>query len=145
MPFMWADTLLAVERTHLIRLVVWGGTSLFVGTALLGLLRVRGHRSALLDQFGLQTAAWGSLELALALWRLHRLELRDLAAATRLDRMLWFNIGLDLGYVMVGLTLLVLGWRLVRRLGFAGAGLAVVVQGLALALLDLVLAGQISR
>jgi hypothetical protein len=145
MPFMWADTLLAVERAHLIRLGVWGGASLLVGTALLGLLRVRGHRSALLDHFGIQTAAWGGIVLALALRGLHQLELRDLADATRLDRMLWLNIGLDLGYVMVGIAILVLGWRLARRMGLVGAGLAVIVQGLALALLDLVLAGQISR
>jgi len=145
MPFMWADTLLAVERAHLIRLMLWGGASLLVGTALLGLLRVRGHRSALLDHFGIQTAVWGAIELALALVRLHQLELRDLAGATRLDRLLWLSIGLDLGYAMVGITLLVLGWQLARRVGFAGAGLAVIMQGLALALLDLVLAGQISR
>lgn len=145
MSFMWADTLLVFERTHLIRLIVWGGASLIVGTALLGLLRLRGHRSALLDHFGIQTAAWGGVELALSLNRLHQLELRDLAGATRLDRMLWLNIGLDVGYMMVGIALLVLGWRLARRMGFVGAGLAVIVQGLALALLDLVLAGQISR
>jgi hypothetical protein len=145
MPFMWADTLLAVERAHLIRLMVWGGASLLVGTALLGAMRIRGHRSALLDHFGLQTAVWGVIDLVLALRNLHRLELRDLAGATRLDRILWLSIGLDVGYVMVGITLLVLGWRLARRLGLVGAGLAVIVQGLALALLDLVMAGQISR
>ena len=145
MSFMWADTLLAMERAHLIRLTVWGGASLLIGTALLGLLRLRGHRSDLLDHFGIQTAAWGGIELALALGLFHQLELRDLAGATRLDRILWLNIGLDGGYVMVGITLLVLGWRLARRMGFVGAGLAVIVQGLALALLDLVLAGQISR
>jgi hypothetical protein len=145
MQFMWADTLLATERAHLIRLIVWGGVSLLVGSALLGLLRMRGHRSALLDHFGLQTAAWGALILVLALAGLQHLELRDLAGATRLDRFLWLNIGLDTGYVMVGITLLVLGWRVTRRLGLVGAGIAVVVQGSALALLDLVLASQISR
>jgi hypothetical protein len=145
MPFMWADALLAVERAHLVRLIVWGGASLFVGTVLLGVLRLRGHRSALLDHFGIQTTAWGGIELALALGRFQQLELRDLAGATRLDRMLWLNIGLDLGYVIVGIALLVLGWSLARRVGLVGAGLAVIVQGLALALLDLVLAGQISR
>ena len=62
---MWADTLLAVERAHLIRLIVWGGASLLVGSALLGVMRVRGHRSALLDHFGIQTAAWGGIDLAL--------------------------------------------------------------------------------
>lgn len=145
MQFMWADTLLATERAHLIRLIVWGTASLLVGSALLGLLRMRGHRSSLLDHFGIQTAAWGALILVLALAGLQRLELRDLAGATRLDRFLWLNIGLDTGYVMVGVTLVVLGWRVMRRLGLVGAGLAVVVQGSALGLLDLVLASQISR
>ena len=145
MQFMWADTLLATERAHLIRLIVWGTASLLVGSALLGLLRMRGHRSSLLDHFGIQTAAWGALILVLALAGLQRLELRDLAGATRLDRFLWLNIGLDTGYVMVGVTLVVLGGRVMRRLGLVGAGLAVVVQGSALGLLDLVLASQISR
>ena len=130
MQFMWADTLLAAERAHLIRLDLWGGASLLVGTALLGLMRMRGHRSALLDHFGIQIAAWGAVELALALPGLHRLELRDLAGATRLDRMLWLNIGLDVGYVMVGLTLLVLGWRMARRWGSSAPGLAVDRAGL---------------
>jgi hypothetical protein len=145
MQFMWADTLLAIERAHLIRLVVWGGASLLVGSALLGLMRARRHRSALLDHFGIQTMAWGAVELVLAVTGLQRLELRDLAGATRLDRFLWLNIGLDVGYVMVGITLLVLGWRVTRRMGLVGVGMAVIVQGAALALLDLVLAGQISR
>jgi hypothetical protein len=145
MQFMWADTLLAAERAHLIRLSVWGGASLLVGSALLGLLRMRGHRSSLLDQFGIQTAAWGALILARALAGLQHLELRDLAGATRLDHFLWLNIGLDTGYVMVGVTLLVLGWRMKQRLGLVGAGLAVMMQGSALALLDLVLASQVSR
>lgn len=145
MQYMWADTLLAVERAHLIRLIVWGGASLLVGSALLGLMRVRGHRSALLRHFGIQTTAWGAVDLALAAAGLQRLELRDLAGATRLDRFLWLNIGLDIGYVLVGITLLVVGWRLAWRMGLVGAGVAVIVQGSALALLDLVLAGQISR
>ena len=142
---MWADTLLAVERAHLIRLMMWGGASLFSGTVLLGLMRIRGRRSELLDHFGIQTTAWGGIELALALLGLLQLEIRDHAGATRLDRILWLNIGLDVGFVMVGITLLVLGWRLTRRMELVGAGLAVIVQGLALAMLGLVLAGQISR
>lgn len=145
MHFMWADTLLAAERAHLFRLAIWGGASLLVGSTLLSLLRSRSLRSSLLDHFGIQTAAWGALTLALCFAGLRRLELRDLAGATRLDRFLWLNIGLDTGYVMVGMTLLVLGWRVMRRPGLVGAGLAVILQGSALALLDLVLAGQISR
>src|SRR5215213_249927 len=107
MQFMWADTLLGLERAHLVRLIVWGGASLLVGSVLLGLTRMHGHRSALLDHFGIQTMVWGAIDVALALAGLHRLELRDLAGATRLDRFLWLNIGLDVGYILVGITLLV--------------------------------------
>ena len=118
---------------------------MLVGSALLAVRRVRRQRSPLLDHFGMQTALWGAIDITLALLGLQGLALRDLASATRLDRFLWLNIGLDAGYVMVGLTLLVFGWRAPQRPGLVGAGLAVIVQGSALAMLDLLLAGQITR
>ncbi len=142
---MWADTLLVAERAHLLRLAVWGGASLLIGTAVVAMLRIGRRRSSLLEQFGIQIAAWGAIELGVALVGQRSLSLRDLADATRLDRILWLKIGLDVGYVLVGLTLTVLGWRAVRRLGLVGAGIAVILQGTALAVLDLLLAGQISR
>jgi hypothetical protein len=145
MPFMWADTLLAAERAHLVRLLIWGMSSILAGTALLAWLRVGARRSALLEHFAIQTAAWGAVDLALAAVARGTLAPRDVAAATRLDRFLWLNIGLDVGYVLVGLALLTVGWRLGRRLGLVGAGLGVVVQGSALLVLDLVLAARISR
>ena len=145
MQFMWADTLLSVERAHLLRLVLWGSVSLVIGGTLLIYLRSRGQRGALLDHFAIQTAAWGAIDLAFALNGVRTLALRDLAGATHLDRFLWLNIGLDAGYVMVGLTLVIAGWRLARRPGLIGAGLGVIVQGVALAMLDIGLASQISR
>jgi hypothetical protein len=142
---MWADTLLAAERSHLLRLVLWGGASVLTGTALLAVLRVRGQRSTLLELFALVTAAWGAVDMGLAACGLRSLAVRDLAAATRFDRFLWLNVGLDMGYVIVGLTLLIIGWRGARRAGLFGAGIGVIVQALALVILDLLLAGQISR
>ncbi|HET9010406.1 MAG TPA: hypothetical protein VFN38_01260 [Gemmatimonadaceae bacterium] len=142
---MWADTLLSAERAHLLRLLVWAGGSLLAGTALLAWLQIGRRRSALLEHFALQTAGWGAAELAFGAVARASLAPRDLAGATRLDRLLWLNIGLDGGYVLVGLTLAVIGWTLRRRLGLIGAGLAIVLQGVALMLLDLLLAGQISR
>ena len=142
---MWADTLLAAERAHVVRLLAWGGGSVLAGTALLAWLRAGHRRSALLEHFGIQTAAWGAAVLAVGAVARVSLATRDLAAATRLDRLLWLNIGLDGGYVLVGATLIVTGWALGRRLGMLGAGLGVVVQGIALGLLDLLLASQISR
>lgn len=145
MPSMWSDTLLTAERAHLLRLLVWGGASVLVGTALLAWLRGTRRRSSLLDHFALQTAGWGAVDVVLAALAFRSLAERDLSGATQLDRFLWLNIGLDAGYVMVGVALAVAGWRLGKRLGLVGAGVGVVVQGCALAVLDLVLASQISR
>ena len=93
----------------------------------------------------MQTAAWGFVNAVLAGAAWVSIAPRDLAGATRLDRLLWLILGLDLGCVLVGSTLIVTGWRLERRLGLVGAGMGVVVQGVALAILDLLLATQISR
>jgi hypothetical protein len=90
-------------------------------------------------------AGWGAVEIAFVALSWRALALRDLSSATRLDRLLWLNAGLDVGYVLVGVSLVVTGWRLGRRLAVVGAGIGVVVQGAALLLLDLLLASQISR
>jgi hypothetical protein len=142
---MWADTLLAAERVHLLRLALWGAASLLVGTALVVRLHLGRPRSPLLKHFGIQTALWGAVELGAALLLLRSLGLRDLSGATRLDRLLWMNIGLGMGYALVGLTLVAIGWRAVSRFGLVGAGIAIVLQGAALTTIDLLLAGQISR
>ena len=142
---MWADTLETLERLHVLRLLVWAAASMLAGTALLAWLRASGRRSSLLRHFAIQSAAWGAVDAVIAATALRGIAPRDIAAATRLDRILWLNIGLDAGYVLVGITLAVAAWRLGRRLGLVGAGLGVVVQGGALALLDLMLAVQISR
>lgn len=142
---MWADTVLAAEEAHLLRLAAWAALSVLVGTGLLVVLVRRAAPSALLRHFAIQTALWGAVDLVIVWAARAGLHLRDLAAARSLERFLWFNCGLDVGYVAVGVTLAVAGWQLGRRLGAVGAGIGVVVQGLALLVLDLVLAGQLAR
>lgn len=142
---MWADTLLAAERGHLIRLLVWGATSILAGTAIGTFLVVGRRESPLLKHFSIQTVAWGVIDVAICVAAWRSLALRDLAGAVRLDRFIWFNIGLDVGYVMVGATLAIVGWRLSRSLGLVGAGVGVIVQGSALLALDLVLTSHIVR
>jgi hypothetical protein len=133
---MWSDTFLLYERAHLLRLLLWGAASVVCGTSILLLTRRMRERSALLFHFALQTAAWGLIALVLAgnAWR--ALALRDLQSAAQLDRFVWLNIGLDVGYVATGVTLAVSAWMLGRRGGGIGAGTAIIVQGLALLLLD---------
>src|SRR3954466_190816 len=145
MPFMWADTLQAAERAHLLRLFVWAAASILCGTGVLAFLRAWGHSSALLRHFALQSATWGTVVALFAARQFHVLAPRDVGSATRLDRMLWFFVGLDVGAVMLGLVLVAVGLRVGRRMTLVGAGMGIVVQGCALALLDLILAGQISR
>jgi hypothetical protein len=142
---MWADTLEAVERAHLLRLVIWGAASILAGTALIAWMRYASRRSPLLQHFAMQCIAWGSLEASLALLQVSRLAPRDLASATRLDRLLWLNVGLDGGYILVGITLAVAGWRLSRALGAVGAGIGITMQGFALIVIDLALAARIYR
>ena len=145
---MWSDSLLVAERAHLLRLLAWGAGSVLAGTALLLVVTLRRGTpggAPLLTNFAIQCAAWGTIDLAIAAVAWRGLAERDLAAATKLDRLLWLNMGLDVGYVAVGITLAVIGWLLGRRLGLVGAGLGVVVQGLALVALDAHFGGVLNR
>lgn len=133
---MWSDTLLVAERAHLLRLLAWGAVSVLAGSAIAALLAARRARSPLLTHFAIQTGAWGAIDLLLAGLAWRGLAMRDVAGATRLDRLLWLDTGLDIGCVAVGVTLAIAGWTLGRRLGVVGAGIGVVVQGIALLALD---------
>jgi hypothetical protein len=142
---MWADTLLDAERAHLLRLALWATASVLIGTTTIAVLRLRGRTSPLLFHCALQTAAWGAVDLLIVWAARGSLALRDFASARRLERFLWLNTGLDAGYVAVGLTLALAGWSMGRRLGAVGAGIGIIIQGLALLLLDLVIADQLAR
>jgi hypothetical protein len=147
MPFMWADTLLAAERLYLVRLLSWGAASTLAGTALLAWHLMGRRGTSLIQHFAIQTAAWGAAELLLGAVAYASLALRDVASATRLDRLLWLGIGLSAGLVLAGMALVATGWFVggTRRNALAGAGMGVVVQGTAHCILGLLLAAQISR
>jgi hypothetical protein len=129
---MFADTLLDLERSHLILLAIWAAASVLAGTGLKAALAARRESSPVLSKFGLTMAAWGGVELAAVALLWPTLALRDLAGATRLDRILWLETGLDLGIIAVGVTLVVAAWHFGRRLGAVGAGAGTIVQGAAL-------------
>ena len=131
---MWADALLVAERAHLHQLMLWGGASCVLGVLLL--VTTGGpRRSPFVFHFAAQSVAGGAVILAVGASGFRSLQLRDLGAATRLDRFLWLNLGLDTGYVAVGAAIALSAWLLGRRYGGVGAGVAIVVQGLALAVI----------
>lgn len=129
----------------MLRLLFWAGLSIISATAVAAILAVRRLRSPFLAQFAGQMALWGLAIGAIASTEWHTAKLRDVAGAARLERMLWMNIGLDVGYIAVGVALACAAWYLARRLGAVGAGMGVIVQGLALLLIDLQFAAVISR
>ena len=142
---MWSDTLLAAERSHLIRIAVWAFTSAVLGTAFVAILALRRANAPIVSWFAIQTLAWGSLELIVTAARWSALSMRDVSAATRLDRLTWLGIGIDVGIIGAGMTAAILAWRLSRNLRVFGGGLGVVVQGLGLLVLDLTFASILAR
>lgn len=135
---MWADTLLVAEKAHLIRVLAWALICVLVGTAVVAVLAVRHRSSALLRAFAIQTIGWGVLEATVAAVALKGLAQRDLTSAAQLDHHLWFETGLDVGCIAIGVTvaLMTYGYTHGRRLGGVGAGLGIIVQGTVLLLLD---------
>ena len=142
---MWSDTLLAAERSHLIRLVLWAATSAVVGTGLIATLTLRRMTAPILLWFGIQSLVWGLAELVLAAIAFQALAMRDVSGATRLDRLTWFMAGLDAGIVATGVAVVAVGWMHGRRPGAVGAGLGIVVQGLGLFLMNLTFASLLAR
>ena len=141
---MWSDTLLAAERAQLLRLAVWGGSSVLIATVLLAMLTIRRIDARIVWQFAVQSLIWGVAAVLLSAMAAHGLTMRDVSAATRLDRLTWFSAGLDVGIVAVGIALASAGWG-ARRLGLVGAGLGVIVQGLALSVLHLTVLAVLAR
>lgn len=133
---MWADTLMAAERGHLLRLAWWAGASVLVGAILLSATWRRAPRPMLVWHFAVQSVAWGLVDLAIVGWGWGQVIPRDVNGYAALREFLWLNIGLDVGYAGVGATLAIAGYALARRLALVGAGVGVVVQGVALAILD---------
>lgn len=142
---MWADQVLAFERTHLARLLIWGVASVVTGLGCWAYARAQEEDQPFLRHFAIQTGAWGAIDALLALGARPGLALRDYDGLTTLDRFLWFNCGLDVGYIAVAITLALCGWKLATSRALLGAGVAIGIQGAALLLLDLRLAALLAR
>lgn len=99
----------------------WAVGSVALGAVLSVPTRTRG--------FGRQTVAWGAIDGAIAYAGVRGRARKGPTDPARLRRVLLLNAGLDLGYLAVGT-------RLVRGTRWRGDGLAVLVQGAFLLVLD---------
>jgi hypothetical protein len=134
-----------VTRDLTRRLAVLGATGTVAGAALHRLGWVAGPRRHAVRAFGQQTAMWGVTDLAIA----GISAVRDPASGRpgRLRRILLVNAGLDVGYIALGAGLIALRPTLGGRVepsAAAGHGAAIVVQGAALLVLDVVHAARLS-
>ena len=140
-PAALNDALRAAQRDHLWRVAAWGGASLAAGLALAA---TAGDTHATRKGFGIQTAAWGAINLGIVAWGFAGdggVVATDWGAALRAEdrwaHLLLVNLGLNVGYVAVGSALWVASGRGLRS-GDAvrGHAMAVVLQGAALLALD---------
>lgn len=125
---------------HLIRLGIWALFSIILGIVIL--LAKRQNLAA--QHFSVQFIVWGLIDGIIVLFGLGDSSRPDLVAAIKLREFLWLNEGLDIGYVAVGITLIIIGrWSKVNSASLVGAGLGVAIQGFLLLLLDGVLLWQL--
>ncbi|MCL4303476.1 MAG: hypothetical protein KJ077_47760 [Anaerolineae bacterium] len=128
------------QEILLSRLLAWSRLSLIAGLSLL-------RSNAFWRGVGLQAFGWGLIDAAIALlgrWSMYRRRaaLPDPAApavlaqeSRNLRRLLWFNAGLDVLYVLGGLMLV--RTRGATDRGWRGHGWGIVIQGGFLFLFDL--------
>ncbi|GAB5535224.1 MAG: hypothetical protein Rubg2KO_14730 [Rubricoccaceae bacterium] len=136
--------LAADQRAHLWRVGAWGAANAAAGTALFLLAdnEAQPGRRA----FGMQSAAWGVINVGIAAIGLANgaeapteVWSDALAAENAYADILLVNLGLNVGYMAVGTTLLAVSGRGVPNPNaWRGHGSALVVQGLGLLVLDTV-------
>ena len=111
----------------------WAAGSVLLGAALTASPRTRG--------FGRQTVAWGAVDGAIAYAGVLGRRRRGPTDRVRLRRVLLLNAGVDVGYLVAGAALA--RGRPVRGRTYRGDGLAVLVQGAFLLLLDATAAARL--
>ena len=133
---------LAAQRAHLYRVLGWGGLNVAVGAALL----LAADRSSQRGRFGfgVQSAAWGTINMGIAVVGLlagdgdvAQTVQEALRAENGYADILLFNLGLNVAYASVGATLIAVSGRGVAHPeAWRGHGAALIVQGLGLFVLD---------
>ena len=138
------------EADHLKRLGIWAASNVVAGAGLLvlgspGVSPLETPPPALRG-FGIQSMAWGTVNLAIAGIGLVTSAAdgdvtREAALAAEDDnaKVLWVNVGLDVGYMMAGGVLVAAGASGAQpAVDWTAHGAGVITQGLGLLVLDVV-------
>lgn len=142
---MWADSFLRAEQQHVLLFLLWGASTVLSATLIAIVLATQRRASSLLAQFATQLAVWGLVVAIVAGIEWHGIHLRDVASATRVERLVWMRVGFDVGVVGMGGLLVVVGRIVARSPRATGAGIAIIVHGLALFAIDAQFASRVSR
>jgi hypothetical protein len=132
----------AAQRAHLWRVAAWGGTNVLGGLALVwGSSRTSASARW---HFGAMSAGWGAVNVGIAtagLLGTPTAPLTDpdalLSAERQFHDILLFNLGLNVAYSAVGVTMLGAGYRTVENAErWRGFGASLILQGAGLLMLD---------
>jgi hypothetical protein len=138
------------ERDHLKRLGIWGVTNVVAGAGLLAMgspaVSPLEAPPPALRGYGIQSIGWGAVNLAIAGIGLvtspSDVDLtREAALAAEDDnaKVLWVNVGLDVGYMMAGGALVAAGTSGAQpAVDWMAHGTGIITQGLGLLVLDVV-------
>lgn len=133
---MWSPTLYAVERVHLLQLLVWGAASFVMGAGVIAALRLRRDSAPLAASFAIMMALCGAVESCFVLIRWRGLTERDYAGALRLTTHVRLAIIAELWLVAGATVLLWAGVTLLKRLDLLGIAAALAAHGGVLFVLD---------
>lgn len=142
---MWADTFLGIEQQHAFSLLFWGASTVLCATIVAATLAAQNRESAFLAHFATQLAVWGILAIIAGAIEWHGIHLRTVDSATTVEHLMWLRTGLDIGVVGIGASLAAAGRILGRHAGVSGAGIAMIVHGLALFAIDVQFVSGVSR
>jgi hypothetical protein len=143
----FSENLYDAQLAHLVRVAAWGGANVAGGAALMGgtaAATAAGlHTAPELFGFGAQASLWGAINVAIAAGGYFFLDgvTTDLVEALEAEdtwrTILLVNEVLDVGYVVFGLGLLLVGLLPIPLAAqLRGHGMGIIMQGAGLLLLD---------
>jgi hypothetical protein len=128
------EVFIALQQ-HLFRLGIWAIASVVIGV----LAILKKWKEPFWQHLSLQFITWGLIDGIIVLFGFFDKKRLDFLAFVKLKEFLWLNEGLNISYIAVGVTLVLVARSLTNSPRLLGAGIAVTIQGFILFTLDTIL------